>query len=223
MPTQIGARMSFDNARTLAMSLGYNLDHARCTQSYIRSEVALSTTQATYHIPVLVNDTQNGSVRALENRLNLQDLFFVTELFIGWTSATATATNGQVYTYPNTTVSGCTYAGMNTFYNGKLQLSINNETILPSWDINRHWVVNQTQQNTNFNAATATSPAVFNADQLNLSQDGFYPVEPGFILNGASNINAQIQLAGAPSAIPSNGAIVCLWRGLLLQNTTTIK
>lgn len=222
MATQFGARMVFDNARALAAQQGYSLDHARCTQSFIRSEVALSTTQASYHIPVLVNDTQNGAQRACENRLNLQDLFYVSNLFIGWTAATATATNGQLYTYPNT-VAGATTAGLNTLYNGKFTLSINNETIVPAWNVNRHFFVGQTQQNTNFNVASPTSPAVYNVDQLDLSENGYYPVEPGWILNGASNINAQIQLPGAPSAIPTNGAIVVIFSGILIQNATTVK
>ena len=82
MATQMGQRMVFENAKALVRGLGYSVDQAVLTQSYLRSEVALSTSIANYHLPVLVNDTQNGAVRVNERRLNLQDIFVTSEIAV---------------------------------------------------------------------------------------------------------------------------------------------
>jgi hypothetical protein len=154
----------------------------------------MSTSTASYHLPILVNDTQNGSTRVNENRLNLQDVFFCSEILIGWTVATATAVNGKIYTYPSITgaASTSTATALQTLYNGKLSIQVNNQNILPGWDVNRHFFAPRTQENTNFNAATATSPAQYTIDQVDLSEDAFVAVEPSWVLNGASNINAPV-------------------------------
>jgi len=103
MATQMGSRMVFENAKTLVRGLGYSVDHAKLTQSYLRSEVALSTSIANYHIPVLVNDTQNGASRVNEKRLNLQDIFVTTEIAVLIGIGTGTNTAAKLYTYPNAT------------------------------------------------------------------------------------------------------------------------
>lgn len=222
---QGASRMVFENAKSLAQTLGYDLRQSVCTQSFIRSEVAMSTSTASYHLPILVNDTQNGAARVNEQRLNLQDVFFCSEILIGWTAATSTAVNGKVYTYPSITGAGsvATATALQTLYNGRLSIQVNNQNILPAWDVNRHFFAPRTQENTNFNVASVTSPANYTIDQVDLSEDGFVAVEPSWVLNGAANINATIQLPGAISAIPTNGTIVAIFRGILLQNATTVK
>lgn len=213
MATQMGSRMVFENAKTLVRSLGYSVEHAKLTQSYIRSEVALSTSIANYHIPVLVNDNQNASgPRVNERRLNLQDIFVTTELgvFIGIGSATNTA--AKLYTYPNATAfTSATDDNLWSIYNGFLNLTINNEQLLPSWDVIRHYFVPQTQQ-----SASTT-------DQWAASSDGFYPVEPGIVMNGAANINFQLTANGAPATVETNSFICVIQRGILCQNVTTVK
>lgn len=221
MKNNISARMIFDNARALAASLGYDLSQARCTQSYLRGEAALNTTTATYHVPVLVTDQQNGAPRPLEQRLQLQDIFYVSSVFIGWTVASSTAVNGKLYTYPNP-VTGAT-AALNTLYNGKYSVQINNENILPAWDVSRHWFSPRTQENTNFNVAAPTAPAVYTMDQFDGAEDGFCAVEPGWIFNGGANINANVILPGAITAVPANASLVVIHRGILIQNATTVK
>lgn len=229
------ARLTFENAMRVLSSIRnqrgqpmYDLSSAQMTQSFIRGEMAMSTSLTQYNIPILVNaQQQNGNVaRILGNPLQLQDMFFVNQLFVGWTIASGTTTNGKLYSWPSPTdlvAAGGTVAALQTLWNGRLSLLMDNVNVVPAWDINRHLCINQTQQNTNFNVAATTSPAVFNTDQFNGGEDGFYPVEPGWVLNGASNINAQVNLPGALSAIPTNGAIVVIFRGILLQNVTTVK
>jgi hypothetical protein len=212
MATQMGSRMVFENAKTLVRSLGYSVEHAKLTQSYLRSEVALSTSIANYHIPVLVNDTQNGASRVNEKRLNLQDIFITTEIAVVIGVGAGTNTAAKSYTYPNSTVfTAATDDDLWSIYNGYLNLTINNEQVLPAWDVLRHYFVPQTQQ-----SASTT-------DQWDASQDAFYPVEPGIVMNGAANINFQLTANGAPATVLANSFIAVIQRGILCQNVTTVK
>jgi len=224
MATQMGARMTFENAKALVRSLGYSVDHAKITQSYLRSETALSTSSANYHIPVLVNDTQNGAVRINERRLNLQDIFVATEWAVLYGIGSGTTTNAKLYSYPNATAfTSSSDDDLWSVINGQLSLSINNDLVIPSYDVFRSYFVPQTQQNTNFNSGTATSPAQYTLDQYDASQNGFYPIEPGIVMNGAANINFQLTCGGAPASVATNSFICVIQRGLLLQNVTTVK
>jgi hypothetical protein len=223
MATQMGARMTFESAKALVKGLGYSVEQAVLTQSYIRSEVAMSTSIANYHIPILVNDTQNGAVRVNEKRLNLQDIFIATEIAVVFGIGAGTTTSSPLYTYPNSTAFATGGTALWTIYNGYLNLSVNNQTVLPAWDVLRHYYAPQTQQNTNFNSATATAPGVYTQDQLDLSESPFFPVEPNIVLNGAANIQMSLSANGAPSAIATNSFICVLTRGILCQNVTTVK
>ena len=212
MATQMGSRMVFENAKTLVRGLGYSVEHAKLTQSYLRSEVALSTSIANYHIPVLVNDTQNGASRVNERRLQLQDVFVCTELAVFIGIGTSSNTAAKLYTYPNATAfTSATDDNLWSIYNGYLNLTINNEQILPSWDVIRHYFVPQTQQ-----SASTT-------DQWAAGSDAFYPVEPGIVMNGAANINFQLTANGAPATVETNSFIAVIQRGILCQNVTTVK
>jgi len=212
MATQMGSRMVFENAKTLVRSLGYSVEHAKLTQSYLRSEVALSTSIANYHIPVLVNDTQNGASRVNEKRLNLQDIFITTEIAVLIGVGAATSTKAPLYTYPNGVIfTSATDDDLWSIYNGYLNLTINNEQVLPAWDVLRHYFVPQTQQ-----SASTT-------DQWSASSDAFYPVEPGIVMNGAANINFQLTANGAPATVLADSFIAVVQRGILCQNVTTVK
>lgn len=238
--SNLDARMIFDNAQTLLDALNaqrmsegqqpYSVEWAKATQGFLRSEVAMSNTVTQYPIQIVTNQPNQGTTtnRVLNKFLNMQDLFFVSDIFVGWTLASATAVNGKLYTYPNLTagaVGGSTPADINALYNGQLVVSMNNQTVNPGWDLDRHLFVPQTQQNTAFNAAlAAVTPAPQQPiDEVNGSEDGWYPCEPGLIFNGGGNINVSLQLAGAIASIPTNAAIVVKFRGLLLQNVSQVK
>jgi len=219
MATQMGQRMVFENAKALVRGLGYSVDQAVLTQSYLRSEVALSTSIANYHLPVLVNDTQNGAVRVNEKRLNLQDIFVASEIAVLIGVGSSTSTKAALYTYPNGVIfTAATDDDLLSIYNGSLNLTINNSQVLPAWDVYRHYFVPQTQGGVGITAQT-----VFPVDQNNASDDGFYPVEPGIVFNGAANINFQLTANGAPATILANSFICVIQRGILLQNVTTVK
>jgi hypothetical protein len=219
MATAMGSRMVFENAKALVRSLGYGVDQAVLTQSYLRSEVALSTSIANYHIPVLVNDTQNGSVRVNEKRLNLQDIFVASEISVQIGVGAGTSTKAPLYTYPNGVIfTSATDDDLWSIYNGFLNLTINNQQVLPAWDVYRHYCVPQTQGGVGITAQT-----IFPVDQNDASTDAFYPVEPGIVMNGAANINFQLTANGAPASVLANSFICVIQRGILLQNVTTVK
>jgi hypothetical protein len=219
MASQMGQRMVFENAKALVRGLGYSVDQAVLTQSYLRSEVALSTSVANYHLPVLVNDTQNGAVRVNEKRLNLQDIFVASEIAVLIGVGASTNTKAALYTYPNGVIfTSATDDDLLSIYNGSLNLTINNQQVLPAWDVYRHYYAPQTQGGVGITAQT-----IFPVDQNDGSSSGFYPVEPGIVFNGAANINFQLSANGAPATILSNSFVCLITRGVLLQNVTTIK
>jgi len=215
----MGSRMVFENAKALVRGLGYSVEHAKLTQSYLRSEVALSTSIANYHLPVLVNDTQNGASRINQKSLNLQDIFVLTDLAVYIGVGSATSTKAQLYSYPNSSIfTSATDDDLWSIYNGYLNLTINNEQVLPAWDVLRHYFAPQTQGGVGITAQT-----VFPVDQFDASNDGFYPVEPGIVMNGAANINFQLTANGAPATVLTNSFICVIQRGILCQNVTTVK
>ena len=223
MATQMGNRLVFENAKTLIQQLGYDASSAVLTPSFLRSEVLLTTSSAAYHVPVLVNDSQNGTPTIRESRLALQDLFIVSSIQILLTSGSATTGSAKSYTYPNLTAFSTGAAQLYNVYNGYLNIQVNNQNVLPKWSILQHLDIPQTQQNTNFNAATATSPAQYSIDQVNMNEFGLQVCEPNLVLNGASNINASIILPAAPSTVDSNTYVAILWYGILAQNCTSVK
>lgn len=223
MATQMGNRLVFENAKNLINQLGYDASHAVLTPSYLRSEVLLTTTSAAYHVPVLINDNQNGTPTVREQRLALQDLFIVSSVQFLLTSGASTSGSAKNYTYPNLTAFPTGAAQLYNVYNGYFNIQVNNQNVLPKWSLLQHLDIPQTQQNTNFNVASTTSPAQYNIDQVTMDQFALQVCEPNIVLNGASNINASIILPAAPSTVDANTYVATLWYGILAQNCTSVK
>ena len=219
MPSQIGARLVFENAKKFAAEQGYNVSQAICTQSFVRSEVALSTSNTNYRIPVLANDNAAGNPFNTEFRLQLQDVMVVNEIGIfAAAPASATAATFLLYTNPNATVFAANAGPLTTMWNSYLNVSVNNQVVIPNWDVYRHYFVPFTQTGVGITAQT-----VFGVDSNDGAQNGFYPTEPNFILNGAANIQAFITLPAAMSSVTANSRIVVIWRGIKLQNVTSVR
>ena len=152
--------------------------------------------------------------------MNLQDIFICNQIDVLIGIGSATATDAKLYSFPNPqtfSTSGAANA-LYTLYNGFLNLSINNETVLPAWSVLRHFFVPQTQGGVGITAQT-----IFPIDQIDMANDAAYPVEPGIVMNGAANINFQLTASGAPAAIQANSFICVIQRGILAQNVTTVK
>lgn len=220
MATQHGARLVFDNAKNLVNNAGFSVGQAVLSQSYIRSEVAMSTSTTSYQIPILVNSTGSSTNFATNNLLNLQDAFVVSSIgvFISL-PASSTATAFPLYTYPNAsawTTSGAA-AALYNLYNGKLSVVINNRQVVPSWDLYKHLYVPQTQQGA---ASTATT-----IDQNDATEFGYYPCEPNIVLVGSKNNVVSLELPGAISTLQAGVAprISLIFKGILAQNVTPVR
>jgi len=220
MATQHGARLVFDNAKNLVNNAGFSAGSAVLSQSYIRSEVAMSTSTTSYQIPILVNSVGAGTNFATNNLLNLQDGFVISSIgvFVSIPAASST-TAFPLYTYPNAlafTTAGAA-AALYNLYNGKLSVVVNNRQIVPSWDLYRHLYVPQTQQGA---AATATV-----IDQNDATEFGYYPCEPNIVLVGSKNNVISLELPGAISTLQASVAprIVVIMRGILAQNVTPVR
>jgi hypothetical protein len=223
MATQIGQREVFNNARRLVDAAGLSTSATVLSQSYLRTEVAMSTSTTSYHIPILVNDNQNGATSSYNTSqlLNLQDAFVVSSILIGWgnpTSATDTAWIPQ--TYPNAQIAGtqAIATALQGIYSSNLTVNINNKQILTGWDTLRHYYVPQTQQ-------VAAASLTAGISQADLSENGFYPVEPNLVFVGSKNNQVTLNLPAALSAIPAStyGRIVLIFRGILAQNCTSVR
>ena len=217
MSSQMGLRLVYENSKALVNQLGYDTSHAVATQSFLRSEVLLTTSSASYSVPILVNqNTSNTNVRL--SLLNLQDLFVVSELSVFLVSGANTNGAAPFYEYPDPTVFTTGYAQLMNVYNGNMSIIANNQQILPKWDILKHYFVPQTQKGVGVTAQT-----VFPINQVDGSEDTVYPVEPNIVINGAANYQINLNLPAAPTTLDSNTYVAFLFRGILLQNCTSIK
>jgi hypothetical protein len=217
MSSQIGMRLVYDNAKTLVNQLGYDTSHAVVTQSYLRSEALLTTSAATYSLPVLVNqNSSNTNVRL--KLLNLQDLFVISEISLFLVSGAASSGAAAFYEYPDPTVFSSGAAQLMNVYNGNISIIANNQQILPSWDCLKHYFAPQTQKGVGVTAQT-----VFPINQVDASVDTVYPVEPNIVINGAANYQVNLNLPAAPTTLDSNTYVALIFRGLLLQNCSSVK
>jgi hypothetical protein len=220
MATQHGQRLIFDNAKNLVNNAGFSAGQAVLSQSYIRSEVAMSTSTTSYQVPILVNSVGAGTNFATNNLLNLQDAFVVSSIgvFVAIPAA-STTTAFPLYTYPNATAISTVgaAAALYNLYNGKLSVVVNNRQIVPSWDLYRHLYVPQTQQ-----GAASTASTI---DENDATEFGYYPCEPNIVLVGSKNNVISLELPGAISTLQAGAAprIVVIMRGILAQNVTPVR
>lgn len=221
MATQIGQRLIFDNARRAIQEAGFTVNQAVLSQSVLRSEVVMTTTNTSYHVPVLINDTQNGAAFNTEVRLNLQDAFVVAALGVYVAApATSTSTNFPLFTYPNAQVFSTVNAATSlySFYNGNMSIVVNNRQIVPVYDLGRHVKVQRTQQA----SSTGTNTGI---DSFDASTDGSYPIEPNWLFVGSKNTNITITLPSALAAVQAGAAprFVFKFYGVLAQNVTPVR
>lgn len=225
--SQQGSRQVFDNARRVAEAAGLSTNATVMSQSYLRSEAPISTTTTSYHMPVLINDNQNGA-NAIFNTmqlLNLQDAFVVAGIYVGFGVPSSTTDATFIpRTYPSAVNAGgqaAAYA-MQTLYNSQLQLSVNNRQILTAFGIHNNYYVPQTQ-----GIATQTSPGTspwVTIDQNDGYQSATVPIEPNIVLIGSKNNVLSIQLPAAISTSPGTYArLIVIFSGILMQNCTPVR
>jgi hypothetical protein len=225
MASQIGQRLAFQNAANAVKRAGMNPANAVLSQSYLRLETGLVTGNTQYKFDVLVNENTQTTNFNTQLKLNLQDSFIVSQIgFFLAAPSSATDASYRLLTYPNKTAFG-TPAALNTIYNGFMSLTINQRTIIPNWDLYKHLDVPQTQQNMVTATFATTAGAGLLADDMNdAGEFGFFPCEPNIVLVGSKKNDLTITLPGTGlSAVTANSRLVCIFRGILAQNTTSVN
>jgi hypothetical protein len=217
-----GLRLVYANAKNTLMRHNINPAKAVLSQSYLRFEANLSATTTQYNFDVLVNDNLNPNF-VTQNKLNLQDAFITSQIgvFIGIPSTSSIA-NGRVklYTYPDRNVfTAATAVNLDTLYNGLLSLTVNQRVIVPSWDLYRHYCAPVIQ--TGFTPTGVTDGDIDNSSDF--SANGFANVEPNMVFVGSKKNQLQIVLPEALTAPPTNSRLVVICRGLLAQNSTSVR
>lgn len=215
MSTTLGSRLAFEQAVKSIQNAGKSTERAVLSQSYLRLEVALAQGVTQYKFDVLVNENQSGSSNfPTVNKLNLQDCFYISQIgFFLYAPASASDTKTPLYSYPNKTVFGAGASEYYTIYNGYMSLTVNQRVVVPYWNLNRHMVINQTQQ---------TSSGLL--DQIDLGKDAFFPMEPNITISGDRKNDLTVTLpAGLGSTITANSRLVCVMNGILAQNVTSVN
>ena len=229
--SQSGMRMAFQQAAKTLQRAGKKPSEVVLCQGVLRLEQTINTAATTYNFQTVQNSSavQPTNTSVL---LALQDAFFVSQLGIYLAvPSSATATNYRLLTYPSigsaTNVAGnftaAQAADALTLYNGLLQLTVNQRTILTSWDVQKHLLIPETQVNAFANLKTAATSALvppehYNDDAYKGSENGMYPVEPNVVINGKDKNDLSILLPGAIATAPATARIVVLMRGVLAQN-----
>lgn len=221
--TTLGQREIFDNARALLSANGYNVAQAKLTQSQLRSEAAMSASVTRFHMPILINDSQNGNAYNTEKRLQLQDVFIVSAIALA-VAKPASATDGMydLFTYGNSSVfsaSNTAASVKGAYANGNLSMIVDNDQVLPYLPTNLLYRAPITQQGANVGYTTS---GVNLTDSRDGSNDGIFQIEPNFILSGNAQIDVSLNLPAALTAVETNSRFVLLFYGLLAQNCSKV-
>lgn len=220
MVNNVTQRLVYENAKSQvirAFGPNYNEDQIRMTQSYLRLEAPMVAGKTSYNFLVQANQ---GNPFNTEKRLNLQDSFVISEVGI-YVAKPSSATDAKypLLTFPDPTVfsSGTTAADLEALYNaGEMQILVDNVQYVPAWDVQKHKFIGQTQ------ASMVASPQTAH-NQYDGSTNGMYPMEPNLILVGSKNNVVNITLPNGIDTVETNSRIIIIYRGLLVQNSTTVR
>lgn len=221
----IGQRLVFENSREMILKAGFDPSNAILTQSFLRAEVAMSASQSQYQLPLIVTQNNGATQFATEKRLQLTDVFIVSSINVQAAKpASSTDAGFKLYNYGNTTVfstTTCAAAIDGAYANGFLSMLIDNQQMLPAWDLDQHYCAPRTQQSSIVYYSGGT--AVTTQDSRDGSNDGIQLVEPNFVLAGNFNIQLTLNTIQSMSAVESNSRWVVRFRGILAQNCSKIS
>jgi hypothetical protein len=225
MASQIGQRLAFQNASNAVKRAGQSPANAVLSQSYLRLETGLVAGNTQYKFDVLVNENTQSTNFNTQLKLNLQDSFIVSQIgFFVCAPASATDASYRLLTYPNKTAFTTNATALNTLYNGYMSLTINQRTIIPNWDLYKHLDVPTTQQNMVTGTFASTAGAGLLAeDQNNAGDFGFFPCEPNIVLVGSKKNDLTVTIPSGLATVTANSRLVCIFRGILAQNTTSVN
>jgi hypothetical protein len=215
----IAARLDFENGVRIFQRAFPNVPDVvskfKLTQSDLQLEQALVANVNQYNFPVMVNQQSAGTTQFnTEIRLNIQDTFL--PQYIGFyiipAQGSATDTTWRPLTWANPAIL-TNATQMNAIYNGTLKIAVNNTNYITQWKLSRHMYLGQTQQTA---ALGAGSPA----DEFDGGESTFYPMQPYVIISGSSNMEININLPVAPTAVDAFSRIAVLLRGIIAYNST---
>lgn len=223
----INAYLADPNKRAMSQEqIAAAVAQAVLTPSYLRFEVQLSTTNNQYYFPVKVNEpnSQGQAARPTEVRLHDQDAFYATGMMLYISKLTTNGntapypTNMMLDTYPNAITYPLAFAAgtppgastIETLYNGKLTLNVNERTLLTALPLSDFRQVPQTQ----LTGATNSPISQFDGTGLQF-------IEPNLVFIGTKKNILNIVL---PSTIATLEAtpVMCVLKfwGVLAQNIT---
>jgi hypothetical protein len=173
--------------------------NVRLTRSTLYLSKPISTSSTTYSFDVL--ETQNSTLATNELRVNLNDEFICTSIGVYIETLITDKTNNVVYgtkllPYAPMQLKS-TFAGLTSFWNGALQIAVNNIIYLDKFDTAKCQVVPRTQENP-ASAATTILNAVMGS--TNFGKDGMIEIEPMLVLSGAKKNTITLSLPAAITA-----------------------
>lgn len=216
----IAAREDFNHAVAVFQNAFPGVDvinQFKLTQSTLRLEQPLVANQNQYTFQIMDNQPgAGGQIFNTEIRLRMQDTFVPTMIgiYICLPSSSTDATF-RLYSYPNQFIFANALQ-MRALYNGQLKIMVNNYQYVYGWELQKHWNSNQTQQTAVFGAG---SPE----DQNNFADDSMFPMQPFVLFGGAQNVQIEIRLPAAPTAVDANSRYVMRFYGVLAQNSTPVS
>lgn len=231
--SSIDSRLVYRNAMKAFAQNKIPISKDNLSNAYLRFEVPINSQQTAYDVPITITQQAVGTTiqSSTEQRLELQDSFFISHMgyFFNYASSSTGWTGFQdaLFTFPSSSLNiAFDIDRLQLFWNGFMRLTVNNKVICPQWDLRRHYVAPEGQRPF---YRPSDQPWNF-TDQQDGSQDGFYPVEPNWVLIGSRNNQMQVNF---PRPFDSNifldatgsfsAKMVVMVRGVLAQNSTPVR
>lgn len=230
-------RLVYAKAKEKLAKEGIDVDKAILSQSYLQLEANLTMGGTSFVFPVLNSETNpyNPQAAPTEVRLQQQDVYIMSHILFGlrwqYKADGVTANNWRylIERYP-TEHDDAIPAAINKdnllrLWMSRITFEVNGKVYIPNWDTERHLKIPQTQYPAVINPPVVNPEFTNVWDQLDGSEDGYYPVQPTLMMWGNANNQWTITL---PEAIPAGTwtgeapRLVLKFRGILAQNCTKI-
>jgi hypothetical protein len=201
----------------------YGLDNAVQLPGFIRSEVVLGV-QNEISFAIGTNEQANGqTIVATENRLNINDAFFITHYKVGFltfpTATPADRLRARIHQFANTQVFGLNTPSVQGAFNGKLSLRVDDKVFIDSMDMLRFYAASEAQQG--LAVSTAASNNAYFADAWDNVEGWANETDPLVRLNGPGKNIFRVQLPDTVSfnLVAGQQVVAVLYlRGWLSQN-----
>lgn len=217
--------------------------NVRLTQSDIFLTQAIDSAKTAYNFDILNNDNSNGALQTHEIRLNQNDEFITSEIFIGlYCTATdaGAVVNPLLLCYAPIELDKAALKS-DKLYAGLMRLAVNNIVYTEKWSVRKHRKVPRTQF-ASMPTPAAGPPVISNSypatyPSIDSGEDGFLSIAPLLTFSGAKKNEITISLPNGamdvfsiavksqnqdPITIASTR--IAIWfRGMLAQNAASFQ